>query len=429
VHDSRNLLDPAAQAVRRLGRRGFALDVEVLDKLVAGRTRAIGERDSLRRQLNDLSRSWSSPPARDHAEPTSAAHELKQRIRAADAEHKAADGALRDAMLLVPNLPLDDVPDGGPQDPPVELRRWGTPPRFDFAPQDHVDLADQSGILDLRRAGKLSGSRFAVLRGTGAILERALVSFLLDLHTKEHGYVEYSVPHLVNRESMTATGQLPKFADDLFGTCVAERELFLIPTAEVPLVNLYRDETLNANDLPLSLTAHTSCYRSEAGSYGRDTRGLIRLHEFAKVELVRICLLEEAARQLDLLTRHAEECLRRLGLHYRVVDLRAGDLGFSARRTHDVEVWLPSQDCYREISSVSDCGTFQARRAGIRVKSGGRKEYPATLNGSGLPIGRTLVALLEQGQRRDGSVTIPPALAAYTGFAAIAPDGSPVRRP
>lgn len=253
-----------------------------------------------------------------------------------------------------------------------------------------------------------------------------MTSFLLDLHTAEHQYLEHSVPHLVNRETMTGTGQLPKFEDDLFTTQVADRELFLIPTAEVPLVNLYRGDTLASADLPLAVTAHTACFRSEAGSYGRDTRGIIRLHQFAKVELVRLCPMEEAAQQLELLTQHAEECLRRLDLHYRVVDLRAADLGFSARRTYDLEVWLPSQNCYREISSVSDCGDFQSRRAGIRLRRGGRKEHIATLNGSGLPIGRTVVALLEQNQQPDGSITIPAALVPYTGFHTIAPDGHAV---
>ncbi|MFI6055673.1 serine--tRNA ligase [Streptomyces violascens] len=426
MHDAQSLLEPAAEAVGRLRRRGYSLDHEALDKLVAGRAGAIGERDALRRKLNDLTRELSSLGGSRPDELVDTARELKELIRAAEADQRAAEDALQDVMLRIPNLPCDQAPDGGPEDPAVEVRRWGSAPQFGFAPRDHVELATEANLLDLPRAGKLSGSRFAVFRGAGAVLERALASFLLDLHTREHGYVEHSVPHLVTRQTMTGTGQLPKFADDLFVTRVADRELFLIPTAEVPLVNLYRDETLTAGELPLSLTAHTSCYRSEAGSYGRDTRGLIRLHEFAKVEMVRMCLVEDAPDQLELMVRHAEECLRRLGLHYRVIDLRAGDLGFSARRTYDLEVWLPSQDCFREISSVSDCGTFQARRAGIRVKRNGRKEHPATLNGSGLPIGRTVVALLEQNQREDGSITVPQVLTPYTGFSTIAPDGTPL---
>ncbi|MFI1075615.1 serine--tRNA ligase [Streptomyces puniciscabiei] len=426
MHDAQSLLEPAAQAVRRLRRRGYTLDHESLEKLVSDRSRAIGDRDALRKELNALRQELSPRDGSRSEEAVRAARELKGRIRAAEAEQRAAEDALRDVMLRIPNIPSSEAPDGGPEDPVVEVRRWGSPPRFGFAPRDHVELATAAGLLDLPRAGKLSGSRFAVFRGAGAVLERSVASFLLDLQTREHGYVEHSVPHLVTRETMTGTGQLPKFADDLFVTQVADRELFLIPTAEVPLVNLHRDETLNAGELPLSLTAHTSCFRSEAGSYGRDTRGLIRLHEFAKVEMVRICLAEDAPDQLELMTRHAEECLRRLGLHYRVIDLRAGDLGFAARRTYDLEVWLPSQECFREISSVSDCGTFQARRAGIRVKRNGRKEYPATLNGSGLPIGRTVVALLEQNQRQDGSIAIPQVLTPYTGFSTIAPDGTPL---
>ncbi|GHE16146.1 serine--tRNA ligase [Streptomyces alanosinicus] len=426
MHDPRHLLEPSAEAVRRLARRGHRLDLDELGKLVAHRAEAVGHRDRLRAQLKELSRTVGAHHGQPPAAAAGTARGLKEGLRAADAELRAAESALEEVMLRIPNLPADEVPDGTDEDPAREVRRWGARPDFDFAPRDHVDLGTRAGILDLQRAGRLSGARFAVLRGAGAALERALTSFLLDLHTREHGYVEYSVPHLVTRQAMTGTGQLPKFADDLFATRVAERELFLIPTAEVPLVNLFQQETLNADELPLALTAHTSCFRSEAGSYGRDTRGLVRLHEFAKVELVRICPAEEAAEQLRLLTAHAEDCLRRLGLHYRVVELRAGDLGFSARRTYDLEVWLPGQDSYREISSVSDCGTFQGRRAGVRVRRGGRKEFAATLNGSGLPVGRTVVALLEQNQRRDGSVTIPPALVPYTGFREIAADGRPV---
>ena len=251
------------------------------------------------------------------------------------------------------------------------------------------------------------------------------MSFLLDLHTGAHGYVEHGVPHLVTPDAMTGTGQLPKFAEDLFGTAVGERQLLLIPTAEVPLVNLYREETLDGRDLPLALVAHTPCYRSEAGSYGRDTRGLIRLHQFEKVELVRLCHPDQAAAELELLVGHAEEALRRLDLHYRVVRLRVRDLGFAARQTYDLEVWLPGQDTFREISSCSDCGTFQARRAGIRVRQRDRGTvHAATLNGSGLPIGRTVAAILEQHQQPDGSVAIPAALRPYTGFAQIHPDGS-----
>jgi seryl-tRNA synthetase len=426
MHDPRALLS-SPHAVQRLERRNYHLDLDVLGTLVSGRAEAIAARDAARARLNSVARDRDGrqpggPAPDDQAQ---AARDLKKEIRELEEAERQCQASLAGLLLTIPNLPLDEVPDGGAEDPPVVVREWGAVPRFTFAPRDHVALGTATGVLDLVRASKLSGSRFSVTRGRGAHLERALSNFLLDLHTTEHGYTEHGLPHLVNRETMTGTGQLPKFAEDLFHTQNAGRELFLIPTAEVPLVNLYRDEILPEADLPLALTAHTACFRSEAGSYGRDTRGIIRLHQFEKVELVRICRQEKAQAQLQLLLSHAEECLRRLGLHYRVVDLRSGDLGFSARRTYDIEVWLPAQNCYREISSVSDCGDFQARRANIRTSRSGKKEFVATLNGSGLPIGRTMVALLEQYQREDGSIAIPAALVPYTGFTTIAPDGTP----
>ncbi|HEY3871054.1 MAG TPA: serine--tRNA ligase [Actinocrinis sp.] len=423
MHDPHQILNAAADTVARLKRRGYRLDLPGLAKLVDERKQAVARGDALRTELNSTTRQLRAAPNGHRETLVASARALKEEIRLADAARRQYEEELRRLLLTIPNLPLDEVPDGGPQDPPVEVRRWGLRPDADFPPRDHVELATAAGLLDPERAAKLSGSRFAVLRGAAAALERALTAFLLDMHTKEFGYTEYSLPHLVTEQTMTGTGQLPKFEDDLFRTEVADRRLYLIPTAEVPLVNLYRGEVLAPADLPLALTAHTACYRSEAGSYGRDTRGLVRLHQFSKVELVRLCAREEAPQQLELMLRHAEECLRRLGLHYRVVQLRAADLGFSARRTFDLEVWLPGQDCFREISSVSDCGSFQARRAEITVRRGGRKEYVATLNGSGLPIGRTLVAILEQYQQADGSVTIPPALAPYAGFHEISPAG------
>ncbi|MFD0392715.1 serine--tRNA ligase [Streptomyces nogalater] len=422
MHDPHELLRQGAQAQHRLRRRRYALDTDTLRKLVQQRAEAIAHKDSLRGRLNSVTRKLAEQRGARNQNDLDAAKELKSQIHPADEAQRIADSDLNSFLLAVPNIPADDAPDGGPEDPGRDPA-MGTAANLRFR-TTRPCRARHVRLLDLPRASKLSGSRFAVFRGAGAMLERALTSFLLDLHTKEHQYIEHSVPYLVTPETMTGTGQLPKFADDLFATRVADRSLYLIPTAEVPLVNLYSRETLAEDDLPLSLTAHTACFRSEAGSYGRDTRGLIRLHQFAKVELVRLCLLEEAEEQLQLLLGHAEECLQRLGLHYRVIDLRAGDLGFSARRTYDLEVWLPSQQCFREISSVSDCGDFQARRAGIRVKRGNQKEYTATLNGSGLPIGRTVVALLEQNQRSDGSVEIPPALVPYTGFHTINPDGT-----
>ncbi|MEU8431932.1 serine--tRNA ligase [Streptomyces sp. NPDC029216] len=421
MHDPHSLLQDEAQA--DLARRGYVLDRDSLRTLTERRARLIAERDKLRAEQNRSAKVGGPPDAAARAR----LQEARERLRSVSEELKAAEDGLGALLPAVPNRPHPGVPDGTDQDPPVVRRVWGEVPGFEFAPRDHVDVGTRLGILDPVRAAKLSGSRFAVTRGAGARLERALAAFLLDLHTTEHGYTEHGVPHLVSRETMTGTGQLPKFEDDLFLTNAADRDLLLIPTAEVPLVNLYRGETLQEGELPLALTAFTPCYRAEAGSYGRDTRGLVRLHQFEKVELVRICHPDRAAEELELLTGHAETALQRLGLAHRVVELRAGDLGFAARRTYDIEVWLPGQGTYREISSCSDCGDFQGRRAGIRVRGrDGRKAFAATLNGSALPVGRTLVAILEQYQRADGSVAVPPALVPYTGFSAIAADGSAV---
>jgi seryl-tRNA synthetase len=422
VHDTKTLLDPDTAA--RLGRRGHVLDPAIAD-LIKRRAEAIHDRDTLRAVLRGSARG-AGRTAGGVPVDREAARQGKAKLAELEEDCRNRERELRAALLAVPNVPADEAPDGGPADPPVEVRRWGTRPEFDFTPRDHVELGGTLGLLDPARAAKLSGARFAVTVGAGARLARALAAFLLDIHTGEHGYLEYGLPHLVTPETMTGTGQLPKFADDLFSTDLAGRRLLLIPTAEVPLVNLHRDEVLHESALPLALTAYTACYRGEAGSYGRDTKGLIRVHQFEKVELVRFCPAERSAAELDVIVGHAETCLRRLGLHYRVVDLRSGDLGFSARRTYDLEVWLPGQDTYREISSCSDCGTFQARRANIRMRrANGEKAFPATLNGSALPIGRTLVAILEQHQRADGSVAIPPALAHYAGFSELRPDGTP----
>jgi seryl-tRNA synthetase len=426
MHDPRVLLDPATDAVRKLTRRGFALDVASLEKLLAARNSAIQRGDEARSESKRVAAAVKAvgrdggPQERDAL--VARARELKGVVAAAEEEHRELEAELQDFLLGVPNLPSDDLPDGASDEDAEQVRVWGEPPQLDFTPLDHVDIGEKLGILDLPRATKLAGPRFAVLRGKGAALERAIARYLLDLHTQQHGYTEWSVPTLVNRVTMTGTGQLPKFEQDLFKTGVADRELYLIPTAEVPLTNLHAKETLAAEDLPLAYTAHTPCFRSEAGSYGRDTRGLIRLHEFSKVELVRIVDAESSRAELDVLLSHAEAAMQGLGLAYRVVKLAAGDLGFSAEFTYDIEVWLPGQQKYREISSVSDFGTFQARRAGIRTKAkDGRRGFAATLNGSGLPVGRTLVAILEQGQQADGTVRIPEALVPYTGFTELAP--------
>jgi seryl-tRNA synthetase len=420
MHDPRVLLDPATDAVRKLARRGFHLDTTALEKLLSGRNAAIQRGDESRAESKRLASAVKGASPEERPALVERAREMKATITLADEEQKVLDAELQELLLGIPNLPADELPDGASDEDAEQVRTWGEPQHFDFTALDHVDLGEKLGILDLQRATKLSGPRFAVLKGKGAALERAIARFLLDVHTDRHGYTEWSVPALVTRATMTGTGQLPKFEQDLFRTEVADRELFLIPTAEVPLTNLHAKETLATEDLPLAYTAHTPCFRSEAGSYGRDTRGLIRVHEFSKVELVRIVEPERSRAELEVLVGHAEAVMQELGLAYRVVRLAAGDIGFSAEATYDIEVWLPSQNRYREISSISDFGTFQARRAGIRTRSkDGTRGFAATLNGSGLPIGRTLVAILEQGQQPDGSVKIPEALVPYTGFSEL----------
>jgi seryl-tRNA synthetase len=422
MHDPRVLLDPATDAVRKLARRGYALDVASLEKLLAARNSAIQRGDEARAESKRVATAVKGAAPEEREALVASARELKGVVAAAEEEHRSADAELQELLLGIPNLPADELPDGASDEDAELVRTWGEPQEFDFDPLDHVDIGEKLGILDLARATKLAGPRFAVLRGKGAALERAIARYLLDLQTERNGYTEFSVPTLVNRVTMTGTGQLPKFEHDLFKTGVADRELYLIPTAEVPLTNLHAKETLDLEQLPLAYTAHTPCFRSEAGSYGRDTRGLIRLHEFSKVELVRIADAERSREELEVLLGHAEAAMQGLGLAYRVVKLAAGDIGFSAEFTYDIEVWLPGQGAYREISSVSDFGTFQARRAGIRTKAkDGRRGFAATLNGSGLPIGRTLVAVLEQGQQADGSVRLPDALVPYTGFEVLTP--------
>lgn len=428
MHDPRALIELGDDAVRRLARRGYKLDLGSLEDLLSRRNKSIQQVDALRAESKKVAAEvqQAARTGNDTGPLKDRARDLKEQTRNAEEESDRLSGELHDFLLGVPNLPLDSIPNGDSEDFAIEVRRHGTPPTFSFEPKDHVDLGEAMGILDFARATKLAGARFSVARGIGAALERALATFFLDLHTKRHGYVEYSVPYLVTRETMTGTGQLPKFEEDLFKTGVGSRDLFLIPTAEVPLTNLHADEILDPSDLPLAFTAHTPCFRSEAGSYGRDTRGILRLHQFSKVEMVRLCAAEDSAAELEKMVGHAEACLRELGLAYRVVKLAAGDIGFSAQITYDVEVWLPSQQRYREISSCSDCGTFQARRANIRTRTAeGQRAFVATLNGSGLPIGRTLAAVLEQYQQQDGSVLIPEALIPYLGYRRIAPDGSP----
>ncbi|MFI0861762.1 serine--tRNA ligase [Streptomyces smyrnaeus] len=427
MHDARALLEMGAEAVRRLARRGYSLDLSALESLQSRRNQNIRSVDELRAESKRVASEvqQTAKQGGDISKLKERAREIKEQIREIESDQEQVQEELRTLLLTIPNLPDDRSPDGDSEEFAVEIRRVGNPPSFSFTPKDHVDLGEASGILDFARATKLSGPRFAVSRGAGAALERALATLFLDLHTRRHDYVEHSVPFLVTRKTMTGTGQLPKFEEDLFKTGVADRELFLIPTAEVPLTNLYADEVIPSAELPLALTAQTPCFRSEAGSYGRDTRGLIRQHQFTKVEMVRICDPEDADAELEKMLGHAEACLKELGLAYRVVTLAAGDTGFSAELTYDLEVWIPSQNTYREISSVSNFGTFQARRANIRTRGAdGKPKLAATLNGSGLPVGRTLAALLEQGQQEDGSIVLPESLVPYLGFRRIAADGT-----
>jgi len=343
--------------------------------------------------------------------------DLREKIQTLEKTAADLDARLRDILAGIPNLPHASVPIGHSAEQNVEVRRWGTPPKLDFTPKAHWDLGAELGILDLERAVKLTGARFAVYWDLGAKLERALMNFMLDLHTRKHGYTEVLPPYLVNSESMYGTGQLPKFAADSFRVPHGEKDLWLIPTAEVPVTNLYRDEVLDQARLPVSLTAYTPCFRSEAGSYGKDVRGIIRQHQFQKVELVKFTRPENSYEEHEKLTHDAEEVLQKLGLHYRVVTLCTGDMGAAAAKTYDIEVWLPGQQLFREISSCSNFEAYQARRANVRYRPEGKNktEFVHTLNGSGLAVGRTWVAIVENYQQADGSVLIPEALRTYIG--------------
>ena len=349
--------------------------------------------------------------------------DLREHIQALEKTAADLDVRLRDILVGIPNLPHASVPIGHGPEQNVEVRRWGTPPKFDFPPKAHWDLGAELGILDLERAVKLTGARFAVYWDLGAKLERALMNFMLDLHTRDHGYTEVLPPYLVNSDSMYGTGQLPKFAADLFRVPHGDKDLWLIPTAEVPVTNLYRDEVLDQTRLPISLTAYTPCFRSEAGSYGKDVRGIIRQHQFQIVELVKFTRPENSYEEHEKLTHDAEEVLQKLGLHYRTMALCTGDMGASSAKTYDIEVWMPGQQLFREISSCSNFESYQARRANIRYRPEGKNktEFVHTLNGSGLAVGRTWVAIVENYQQADGSVVIPEALRTYIGAERIIP--------
>ncbi len=386
----------------------------------AERRRVIAQSDQLNAQRNTSSREIGSlmkEGKKEEAETRRAeVSTLKERIAELDQLRAQTENRMHELLSGLPNIPHESVPVGKEESDNVEVRRWGNAPAFDFEPKDHVDLGAVLGILDLERATKITTARFAILNGAGARLERALISFMLDVHTREHGYLETLPPFIVNRDSLFGTGQLPKFEADLF-KLTDERELFLIPTAEVPVTNYHREEILDATQLPMKWAAYTPCFRSEAGSYGRDTRGMIRQHQFEKVELVKYSLPENSYEELESLTRNAETILQKLGLHYRVVTLSTGDIGFGSAKTYDIEVWLPSQNTFREISSCSNYESFQARRAGIRFRraGGAKPEFVHTLNGSGLAVGRTWIAIVENYQQADGSVIIPEALRPYMG--------------
>jgi seryl-tRNA synthetase len=385
------------------------------------RRHVIAESDRLNAERNSASREIGAlmkEGKRDQADGRrQAVGELKDRIADLDRKRDEVESRMRDLLSTLPNMPHESVPVGEDESANIELRRWGTKPEFDFEPKDHVDLGTALGILDLERATKITGARFAILNGPGARLERALINFMLELHTREHGYTETLPPFIVNTSALFGTGQLPKFAQDLF-KLEDERGFYLVPTAEVPVTNYYREEILDASQLPMKFAAYTPCFRSEAGSYGKDTRGVIRQHQFEKVELVKYSLPENSYDELEALTRDAETILQLLGIHYRVVTLATGDLGFSNAKTYDIEVWLPSQNAFREISSCSNYEAFQARRANIRFRRGGGKpEFVHTLNGSALAVGRTWVAVLENFQQADGSIVIPEVLRPYMGGA------------
>ena len=389
------------------------------------RRQAITEAETMKARRNKASEDIAKlkKAGQDATAAMAETKELRERIQAQEKTAGDLDVRLREILLGLPNLPHASVPVGRSADDNVEVRRWGKAPEFDFAPKPHWELGEQLGVLDLERAVKLTGARFAVYWDLGAKLERALANFMLDLHTREHGYTEVLPPYLVNSESMYGTGQLPKFADDLFRVPHGEKDLWLISTAEVPVTNLYRDEVIEQARLPISLTAYTPCFRSEAGSYGKDVRGIIRQHQFQKVELVKFAHPENSYEEHDKLTQAAETVLQKLGLHYRVVTLCTGDMSSSSAKTYDIEVWLPGQQLYREISSCSNFESYQARRANIRYRPEGKNktEFLHTINGSGLAVGRTWVAIVENYQQADGSVLIPEALRKYMGTDRLTP--------
>jgi len=404
------------QTAQQLARRGFVLDSDSISRLETERKALQVQTQELQNERNQRSKAIGQAKAKgEDIQPLlDAVADLGDKLKRAEGRLSELQDELNSILMGVPNIPDESVPDGKDEEDNVEIRRWGEPREFGFEPQDHVDVGQRLGGLDFDTAAKLTGSRFAVMTGPLARLHRALIQFMLDVHTTEHGYRETYVPYMVNADSLRGTGQLPKFEEDLFAL-KGEHPYYLIPTAEVPVTNMVRDEIIDAANLPLRFAAHTPCFRSEAGSYGKDTRGMIRQHQFEKVELVQIVHPEKSLEALEELTSHAEAVLQRLGLPYRVMNLCAGDIGFSSCKTYDLEVWLPGQGKYREISSCSNFRDFQARRMQARWRSPEAKkpELVHTINGSGLAVGRTLVAILENYQQEDGSVVIPDALQPY----------------
>ncbi|MFZ3208065.1 MAG: serine--tRNA ligase [Geobacteraceae bacterium] len=414
--DARMIRDNLTNVESRLCTRGAGVNLErfrQLDEQRRGLLRQAEELKALRNRVsNEISRINDKSQAKDSIDEM---REVSRRIKGMDEELKSVEEELEQVLMMIPNIPYADTPVGTSEADNKEVRQWGALPSFTFSPKPHWEIGEALDILDFERGAKITGARFTLYKGAGARLERALINFMLDLHTEGHKYLEILPPFMVNRESMTGTGQLPKFEDDLFR--LEGIDYFLIPTAEVPVTNIHRGEILRAADLPICYTAHTPCFRKEAGSYGKDTRGLIRQHQFNKVELVKFAHPGHSYYELERLLSDAEEVLRRLELPYRVMELCTADLGFSAARTYDIEVWLPGQQTFREISSCSNFEDFQARRAGIRFREEekSRPEFVHTLNGSGLAVGRTVVAILENCQQSDGSVLVPKALRPYMG--------------
>ncbi|MGD0001858.1 MAG: serine--tRNA ligase [Bryobacteraceae bacterium] len=423
MHDLNQFRTHLEASAARLADRGFTLDLDAFRAADTRRRAVLTEIEQLKARRNAESQAIGMLK-KAGADTTALQAEVRimgELISLSNIKVVASDEEFRSMLAGIPNLPHASVPVGTSSDDNLEVSKWGAPPQFDFAPKAHWDLGPELGILDFERAAKITGARFAVYFGLGAKLERALANFMLDLHTQQHGYTEVLPPFMVNSASLFGTGQLPKFADDLF-KCEGF-DLWLAPTAEVPVTNLFRDETLEGERLPIRLTAFTACFRSEAGSYGRDVRGIIRQHQFQKVELVAFTRPEESYAEHERLTRCAEEVLEKLGLPYRRMLLCTGDTGFSSAKTYDLEVWLPGQSAYKEISSCSNFESFQARRAGIRFKTGKKNEFVHTLNGSGLAVGRTWVAIVENYQQRDGSVVVPAALRPYLGAEVITREG------